>query len=60
MMLHGASDTCTLPDGSAGKEAFFTGPYRRELLAGVGHFPPREAPQAVTQALLDFLDSSPA
>jgi pimeloyl-ACP methyl ester carboxylesterase len=59
LMLHGASDTCTIPDSSAGKEAFFKGPYRRELLAGVGHFPPREAPQAVAQALLDFLYSTP-
>jgi pimeloyl-ACP methyl ester carboxylesterase len=59
LMLHGASDTCVIPDSSAGKEAFFKGPYRRELLAGVGHFPPREAPQAVAQALLDFLYSTP-
>lgn len=59
LMLHGASDSCTLPESSAGKEAFFTGPYRRELLPGVGHFPPREAPQRVAQALLDFLYANP-
>jgi len=55
LVLHGAADTCNHPDTSAGKEGFFGGPYRRELLAGVGHFPQREAPEAVAEALLRFL-----
>jgi pimeloyl-ACP methyl ester carboxylesterase len=55
LVLHGASDFVNRPDSSAGKERFFTGPYRRVLLDGVGHFPPREAPQAVARELLGFL-----
>ncbi len=55
LVLHGASDFVNGPDSSAGKERFFTGPYRRVLLDGVGHFPSREAPQAVVRELLAFL-----
>lgn len=57
LVLHGAADSCNHPDSSAGKERFFSGPYQRQLLEGVGHFPQREAPQAVAAALLDFLHS---
>ncbi|HJV95057.1 MAG TPA: alpha/beta hydrolase [Albitalea sp.] len=55
LVLHGDADSCNHPDSSAGKEAWFTGPYRRALLAGVGHFPQREAPAEVLRHLLDFL-----
>lgn len=55
LVLHGAADTCTHPDTSAGKESFFSGPYQRIVLDGVGHFPQREAPQWVAQLLIDFL-----
>lgn len=50
-----AADTCNHPDSSAGKEAFFHGPYRRQLLEGIGHFPHREAPGQVAEAILAFL-----
>jgi pimeloyl-ACP methyl ester carboxylesterase len=39
---------------SAGKEAWFTGPYQRVLIDGVGHFPQREAPQRVIEEILAF------
>ena len=55
LMLHGAADGVTLPSSSANKEKFFTGPYQRTLLPGVGHFPQREAPQAVAEAVLAWL-----
>jgi pimeloyl-ACP methyl ester carboxylesterase len=55
LMIQGGADNCTLPQTTENKEAFFKGPYRRHVLAGVGHFPPREAPQAVNELLLDFL-----
>ena len=55
LMLHGAADGVSLPETSAGKEAFFSGPYERELLSGLGHFPQRENPQGVTDAVLRFL-----
>ena len=60
LLLHGAADGVNHPDTSLGKEVFFRGPYERRLLAGVGHFPQREAPAEVLDALLHFFDSSAA
>ncbi|MDF2465405.1 MAG: alpha/beta hydrolase [Ramlibacter sp.] len=59
LVLHGVADGVNHPDTSAGKENFFSGPYRRELLDGVGHFPQREASQAVAQAIIAFMQSHP-
>lgn len=53
LVLHGAEDGATLPETSEGKASFFTNGYRREVLAGVGHFPQRERPQAVIAACLE-------
>lgn len=55
LVLHGAVDTVNPPSTSAGKERFFSGRYERQLLDGVGHFPQREAPDAVAAHLLAFL-----
>jgi pimeloyl-ACP methyl ester carboxylesterase len=55
LVLHGGADSCNEPVTSAGKERFFTGPYRHQILDGVGHFPQREAPEAVARAVLEFL-----
>ena len=55
LVLHGEQDTVTLPAMSAGKEHFFRGPYRRQMLPGVGHFPQREAPEQVLAQLADWL-----
>lgn len=55
LVLHGGADGANHPDTSAGKERWFGGPYRRVVFDGIGHFPQREAPQAVARALLDFL-----
>jgi pimeloyl-ACP methyl ester carboxylesterase len=55
LMIQGGADRCVLPVSSEGKERHFTGPYRRHVLDGVGHFPTREAPQAVNELLLEFL-----
>jgi pimeloyl-ACP methyl ester carboxylesterase len=49
LMIQGADDRCDEPAGSEGLECYFTGGYRRVLLDGVGHFPHREAPDAVAQ-----------
>jgi pimeloyl-ACP methyl ester carboxylesterase len=59
LVLHGAADTCNHPDSSIGKEWFFTGPYRRHVLDGVGHFPQREVPGCVAERLLDFIAAHP-
>jgi len=54
LVLHGGADTCNHPDSSKGREAYFNGGYERQVLDGVGHFPQREAPQQVAQAILRF------
>jgi pimeloyl-ACP methyl ester carboxylesterase len=38
-----------------GEERNFTGPYRREVVEGAGHFVQREQPEATTGLLLDWL-----
>jgi pimeloyl-ACP methyl ester carboxylesterase len=53
LMIQGLSDYCDSPDESEGLEAFFTGGYRRVVLENVGHFPHREAPGLVADAVLD-------
>ena len=55
LVLHGAADGVNEPQSSQGREAYFIGRYERQLLDGVGHFPPREAPDTVAAALLRFL-----
>ena len=58
LVLHGGADTCNHPDSSKGREAFFTARYERQELAGIGHFPQREAPQAVAEAIVRFCQTS--
>lgn len=58
-VLMGKEDGATLPELSEDKERFFTGGYRREVLPGVGHFIPREAPERVVEAVLSPPGSSP-
>ena len=58
LLLHGAVDGVNHPDTSLGKEAFFSGTYKRQLLAGAGHFPQRETPGDVLTALFAFLETT--
>jgi pimeloyl-ACP methyl ester carboxylesterase len=60
LMIQGAEDRCDEPSASAGQERFFTRGYRRVLLDGVGHFPHREAPDAVAQAIDRHLKATAA
>jgi pimeloyl-ACP methyl ester carboxylesterase len=55
MMIQGASDFCDLPAASEGQEKYFWNGYERILLTGVGHFPHRENPSAVAEAVLRLL-----
>jgi pimeloyl-ACP methyl ester carboxylesterase len=55
LVLHGELDGASLPATSANKEQFFSGRYERQVLKGVGHFPQREAPGKVAQAILQFI-----
>ncbi|TIV69948.1 MAG: alpha/beta hydrolase, partial [Mesorhizobium sp.] len=53
IMLQGADDRDNLPFTSEHKERYFSGGYERRLLPGIGHFVPREAPQAFADAILE-------
>ncbi|MBX6375517.1 MAG: alpha/beta hydrolase [Acetobacteraceae bacterium] len=53
--LHGAADGVSPPEDSEGHARHFTGPYERRVLPGVGHFLPREAPEAHVRAILELL-----
>lgn len=52
IVLHGDEDGATLPGMSEYKEHLFSGGYERRVLAGVGHFVPREDPASVTDAVM--------
>lgn len=53
--LQGEADGVAPPQATEKHAAFFTGPYRREVLPKVGHNPPQEAPQAVADAILELV-----
>jgi pimeloyl-ACP methyl ester carboxylesterase len=57
LVLHGDADGVSTLATSAGREVFFTGRYERHILSGVGHFPQREAPEVVAQAVLRFIQA---
>ena len=59
LMIQGAADRCDGPAASAHLERYFTRGYRRVLLDGVGHFPHREAPDVVAQAIHRHLSATP-
>jgi pimeloyl-ACP methyl ester carboxylesterase len=58
LMIQGGADRCDEPTSSEGLERYFRGPYRRIVLEGVGHFPPREAPERVADVLVEHLSES--
>ena len=58
LMIQGAADLCDAPSESEGLERHFANGYRRLLLGGVGHFPHREAPVAVADAILHHLQET--
>jgi pimeloyl-ACP methyl ester carboxylesterase len=55
LMIQGLADSCDPPSESEGLETFFTGGYRRLVLENVGHFPHREAPEPVAEAVMHHL-----
>ncbi len=52
--LQGEADGVNPPEASADHARYFTGPFVRRVLPRVGHNPPREAPQAVADAILEL------
>jgi pimeloyl-ACP methyl ester carboxylesterase len=59
IVLFGADDGLGAPGGDTPAErASFTSRVARQVVAGAGHFLPREKPAAVSSALLQLLDGS--
>ena len=58
LMVQGGADTCDEPASSEGLAGYFDD-YTRIVLDGVGHFPHREAPDAVARAVLAHLSRHP-
>jgi pimeloyl-ACP methyl ester carboxylesterase len=58
LMIQGGADLCDEPASSEGREGNFSAGYQRIVLDDVGHFPPREAPDAVAKALIAHLRGS--
>lgn len=54
LVIHGATDGVNPAQSSAGKEAWFSGSYRRVVPEGVGHFPQRECAGQVAEEILSF------
>jgi pimeloyl-ACP methyl ester carboxylesterase len=59
LQLHGRLDRCQLPATAQGSSRYAAGPYVWRLLPGAGHFLPEEAPELVSEILLDWLESAP-
>ena len=55
LYLWGDADATVGPDAAKGTGEFVTGAYAMEVLPGVGHFAPWEAPEQVAEALKPFL-----
>jgi pimeloyl-ACP methyl ester carboxylesterase len=52
--LQGEADGVQPPQATEQHGAYFTGPFARSVLAKMGHNPPREAPRAVAEAILEL------
>ena len=52
LQVHGAVDTCLLPETAHGSGAWVHAPYELQVLDGVGHFPHEEAADHVSAALV--------
>ena len=53
--LHGALDTCVLPQTARGAGRYVEGPYRWRVIDGAGHFPHEERPEVLDTELLGWL-----
>jgi len=53
LQVHGSLDRCMLPATARGSDTWVDAPYALRLLDEVGHFPHQEAPELVSDALLE-------
>ena len=52
-----SGEGASLAGSSEGQEKYFTGFYERRALDGIGHFIPREQPEAVVRAVLKLAEA---
>lgn len=52
LVIVGAADNCDELSTTENMEHCFTADYKRMVLEGIGHFPVREAPESVPDALI--------
>jgi pimeloyl-ACP methyl ester carboxylesterase len=57
--LHGAEDPIVLPSTALGSGRYVIAAYEWRSLAGVGHFPHREAPDLVTGEIIRWMKEEP-
>jgi len=55
--LQGTEDGCVLAGATGGSGDYVSGPYTFQVVDGAGHFLPEEAPERVSAAVVDWLDS---
>jgi pimeloyl-ACP methyl ester carboxylesterase len=55
LQLHGADDGCVLPTTARRSNRYVAGPYEWRLLDGIGHFPPEETPDVVSDEILRWI-----
>jgi pimeloyl-ACP methyl ester carboxylesterase len=55
IVLHGSDNGVAPPGISERHERFFTGPYERRVVPGIGHNVPQEAPQQFATAVLSLI-----
>jgi pimeloyl-ACP methyl ester carboxylesterase len=60
LQLQGDRDGCIAPAAARGQARYFTGPFRAEILAGLGHFMHVEDPAAIATAILPWLAAHPS
>ncbi|MDG4883389.1 alpha/beta hydrolase [Mesorhizobium sp. WSM4884] len=58
LMIQGAADGTVLTNSAEDKDRLFTNGHRRVVLDGIGHFPTREAPDVIADAVLQHLESN--
>lgn len=56
LYIQGEADGVNPPYVSENVHEKFTGPFQRIVMPGVGHFPSREAPELLSDYLVDFLN----
>jgi pimeloyl-ACP methyl ester carboxylesterase len=55
--LQGTEDGCVLAGATGGSGDYVSGPYTFQVVDGAGHFLPEEAPERVSAAVVDWLES---